>query len=336
MATIKQIAEKAGVSSATVSRVLNNDASMAVSDATRARIFAAAEELQYKPTRLKRLKQEGMMASQQIGLLLSLSVEEESSDPYFASIRRGIESRCEELGLSIGKVWRLNSGMELQPGHQLSGLIAVGTIAQETIVHLIGHTDRVVLVDNWEQLSDYDSVHLNFRQAVNSVVDHLLHLGHETIAYIGGDSDEGFDPRTKHFKERLAKQGLLKEELILHAGDWSTNGGYEQMKALLLQKNRPTACFIGSDPMAVGALRALHEHGVDIPNEMAIVGFDDIEMSAFLSPPLSTVKAYTEQMGKTAVQLLMERIKGREASMEVTIETKLIIRESCGGLAANS
>ncbi|MUT67806.1 LacI family DNA-binding transcriptional regulator [Paenibacillus sp. NEAU-GSW1] len=336
MATIKDIAQKAGVSSATVSRVLNNDVSLSVSEDTKERIFAIAEQLQYKPARLKRLKQESMLSNREIGMLLGFSLDYESSDPYFASIRRGIEHRCEELSLSIGKVWRSNSAMDLHPMPQLSGLIVVGNFNKEEIRHLIGDNDKVVLVDHRGRIAGYDSIHLHFEQAVKEVVEHLLSLGHKRIAFIGGSGDGEYEPRLLYFKQQLSDKGMLDPELVIQTGEWSTNSGYEQMRQLLQRENRPTACFIGSDPMAIGALRALHEEGIAVPGQMAIVGFDDIEMSAFVSPPLTTVKAYPEQMGKTAVQLLLERIEGREAPMQVTMDTALIVRESCGGVPSAS
>lgn len=100
------------------------------------------------------------------------------------------------------------------------------------------------------------------------------------------------------------------------------------MNELLTQQERPTACFAASDPLAIGALRALHGHGVKVPEDMAVVGFDDIEMAAFVQPPLTTVRAYPEQMGKAAVQLLSERFEGREPPAYSVIGTKLVIRES--------
>ncbi len=108
------------------------------------------------------------------------------------------------------------------------------------------------------------------------------------------------------------------------------------MNKMLNQTHRPTACFIGSDPMAIGAIRALHEHGVKVPEEMAIIGFDDIEVSAYMNPPLTTVKVYTEHMGKMAVNMLLDRFEGREVSVHVMIDTSLEIRESCGGSASPS
>lgn len=339
MATIKDIAQEAGVSAATVSRVLNNDVTLAVSEETRTRIFSIAEQLQYKPSRLRRMKQEEQLSRQQIGLLMWSSLEDEHEDPYFSSIRKGIETRCEELGISI-KVFRGNSRVELQPVHELDGVIVVGSIDDNDVRQLYGNANRLIFVNHTSELNEYDTVKLHFEQATRAVISHLMQLGYEKIGYIGGNDNvnrlnrqfeytENDEPRRKFFEKTLRELGLYDESYVMKA-HWSSNSGYEAMNQLLQQSSRPTACFVGSDPMAVGALRALHEHGIKVPEDMAIVGFDDIEISAYLNPPLTTVRAHTEHMGRAAVQLLLERIEGREAAVHLTINTTLIVRESCG------
>ncbi|MBD2870945.1 LacI family DNA-binding transcriptional regulator [Paenibacillus arenilitoris] len=340
MATIKDIAQQAGVSAATVSRVLNNDATLAVSEETRARIFSIAEQLRYKPSRLKRMKKEEKLSRQQIGLLMWSTLEDEHSDPYFSAIRRGIEFRCEELGIGIVKVLRGNGRADIQPLHELDGLIVVGSIDEHDVSQVYPHAGRLVFVNHSRELNDFDTVQLHFEQATRAVVGHLLGLGHTRLGYVGGsdhvhrlsrqDADiAGVEPRRAFFEKALREAGRYDERFVMEA-DWSSNGGYESMNGLLSREPRPTACFIGSDPMAVGALRSLHEHGVKVPEDMAIVGFDDIEISAFLNPPLTTVRVHTEHMGRAAVQLLLERIEGREAAVHMTLNTTLIVRESCG------
>ncbi|QAY66853.1 substrate-binding domain-containing protein [Paenibacillus protaetiae] len=127
----------------------------------------------------------------------------------------------------------------------------------------------------------------------------------------------------------MERLGRFEPEL-LQTGDWGPDGGYRLMQRLLQQANPPTACFAGSDPMAIGALRALHEAGVPVPDGMALAGFDDIELAAFAQPSLTTVKVYAEQLGRTAVQLLAERLEGREAAMHVMLDPVLVVRESSG------
>lgn len=340
MATLKEIAIQAHVSPATVSRVLNNDVTLAVSDATRERIFQIAEQMQYKPSRMKRLKQESDLSSKQIGLLIWITADEEKEDPYFSKIRISVEKRCDELGIPIGRVIR---GNEVDPAacQQMDGLIVVGSIDMEDIQKIYPNHKSIVLVNHaLEELRGYDSVSIDFKQAVKEVVEHFESQGFRDIGMIGGKEylyklwaghkgTSVIDKRQIYFEQLMNEKGLFNEEFMLF-GDWSTASGYEQMNELLGRPNRPRACFVASDPMAIGALRALHEHQVKVPEEMAIIGFDDIEVSAFMNPPLTSVRVYPEQIGRTAVQLLMERLEGRETAVHVTIETQLVIRESSG------
>lgn len=326
MATIKDIAREAGVSAATISRVLNNDLSLSVSEETRARIFAVAERLGYKPARVRQLKRTAERASKTVSLLLWCSIEEERDDPYYGAIRRGVEVRCEELGLTLGQTLR---GRTLAPSVRGSdGLIVVGgDYDANQLDHL--HTDQnaVVFVDQYNEPAEFDSVRLHFRQAVGQALGHLIGLGHRKIAFIGGAG--AGERRVHHFERVLREHGLYRPEWV-RTGRWNSADGYRMMAELLAGPERPTACFAASDPLAVGALRALHDHGVTVPGEMAVVGFDDIEMAPYLQPPLTTVRAFPELMGRAAVTLLAERLEGREAPSHSIIGTKLIIRESSG------
>ncbi|WP_238650352.1 substrate-binding domain-containing protein [Paenibacillus piscarius] len=327
MATIKDIAREAGVSAATVSRVLNNDPSLAVSEDTRSRVFAVAGKLGYKPSRVRQRKRESELGSKSVTLLLWCSAEEEREDPYFGSIRRGVELRCEELGLVLGQTLRgRNAQATLRAG---DGLIAVGgNFDPGELARLHPDPGTTVLVDQYLERPDYDTVRTHFRQAVDQALGHLLALGHRDIAFIGGANED--ERRRHHYMRVMQSQGCYDPALV-RTGSWTSADGYRMMGELLSGTKRPTACFAASDPLAVGALRALHDRGIQVPAEMAVVGFDDIEMAGYVQPPLTTVRAYPEQMGKAAVQLLAERFEGREAPSHSIIGTKLIVRESSGG-----
>lgn len=339
MATLKDIANQTGLSLATVSRVLNGDPALSVSEETRERVLRTARELGYRPKRLHRLENRCGAAAKEIAVLLAVSLDGEQEDPYFASFRRGIEKRLTELGFRQPKVFRLNpmEALQLPP---LDGLIAVGTFDTEELEARISPGTQLVLANNLLDTRRHDSVTLNFRQAVEDVIHHLTALGHRNIGLITGiervcrldpsQPDRAVpDARLVHFERRMKEQGLYRPENV-QIGDWSSAGGYEAMRRMLELDARPSACFVGSDPMAIGALRALREHGVKAPEEMAVVGFDDIEVSAYVYPPLTTVKAYPEEIGRAAAGLLADRFAGREASQQVVVGTKLIVRESCG------
>ncbi|WP_424768520.1 LacI family DNA-binding transcriptional regulator [Paenibacillus sp. sgz302251] len=340
MATIKDIAERAKVSTATVSRVINNDPTLAVSDETRNRIFTIAREMQYKPSRLRRMKIENEMLSKKVGFLTISSEEDEKGDPTMGLIRTWVESHCEQLGIKVGKVIRNNS-VDQHALRNLDGLIVLGTISMEDIEASVSEHTKIVFINNTIENNKYDLVSIGFKQTVETILDHLTSSGHSSIGFIGGPhslerlnrsepAEMLSDPLTVYFNEMMTELKMLRPEFVKKA-NWDPATGYTAMKEILAGQIRPTACFIASDPMAIGALKALQEAGVRVPEEMALVGFDNIEITAFMNPPLSTVNIFPEQIGKTAAQLLFERLNGREARIHSNIGTQLVIRESSRG-----
>jgi len=322
MATIKDIAEKAGVSTATVSRVLNYDVTLSVSDATRNRVFEIAEELSYEKHNLRRSE------SNKIALINWRTQEEELNDLYYMSIRLGIEQRCNQLKLNLVKFFR-NSISELCK-ENFQGMILMGIYKEEEIVCFKDITPYMVFVDCL--LSDEDSfdyVVLDHERATKKVIDYFLTKGHTRIGYIGGNSASAYDSRRSTFKVYLEEKKMLRDDYV-YTGKFLVTDGYELMKKVILDhpNDLPTAFFVGNDSMAIGCLRALHEAQIDVPNQVNIVGMNDISISQYMSPSLSTVKIYTEQMGETAVDLLMERWNGRRIAKKVVVATVLKVRQS--------
>ncbi|GAA3317000.1 hypothetical protein GCM10020331_014590 [Ectobacillus funiculus] len=129
------------------------------------------------------------------------------------------------------------------------------------------------------------------------------------------------DKREKTFQRIMKEKGLYNTEYTF-IGEWTSAGGYERMKEALDKGNHPSAFVVASDPMAIGAMRALHEAGIKVPEEMALISFDDIEAAAFLNPPLSSVKVHTDEMGALAVDTLLSRLKGRQIPVKVVLPTK--------------
>lgn len=342
MATIRQIATQAGVSAATVSRVLNNDPTLNASAETRERIFAIAEQLDYKPQRVKKLKQEMERSQLQIGLLFWSSADDEKNDPYFVAVRRGIELHCEELNISIAKVIRGDYSNAAEEAATLDGLLVIGSIEVGDVLQIYPREDRIVFVNNGEDLLDYDSVHLNFEGAIRTSYNYLRSLGHERIGFIGGVEwvHSLKEPRSVRRSEEhryRAYAHMVREHghhynCVEWVDDWSSQGGYEAMKRILSYSDRPTACIVASDHMAVGALHALTEAELEVPRHMSIVGFNDIELAAFVNPPLTTVHAHTELLGETAVKMLLERMEGRQVAMQVKLNTSFVERATCSSL----
>lgn len=329
------------MSAATVSRVLNEDHTLSVSDETRTRVFSVAQKLQYDLSRRKKKNGPERRGTEKarIGLLVWCPPEIEFEDPYFLSIRQGIEKQFLDLGIEVFKVYRLNGQLPKNDINELDGLIVIGKVASDFVGHVFSRDERVVFINYSPDEERFDAVVSDFRQATEKALGHLFQKGYERIGFLGGrecvnqlngDKTEFAEERWLNYERILKQKGLYRSEDV-YVGEWSSKEGYRLMKAAIEKGNLPQAFFIASDPLAMGALKALQEAGISVPNQVALIGFDDIEMASFVSVPLTTVKIYTEQMGRTAVNLLMERINGRSIPIKAVIPTKLIVRESCGG-----
>ncbi|UOF88680.1 LacI family DNA-binding transcriptional regulator [Fodinisporobacter ferrooxydans] len=334
MTTIKEIAEKANVSMSTVSKVLNNRTN-SISEETRNRIFEIAEQFQYKSNR----KQTNKQLNKEIGILTWCSQQDESNDPYFLSIRQGIEKQCNDLGIRLSKMIRMSDSMPNYKENQLDGLIVIGKIDLDDLKKTFDREDRIVFVNQSPASLTFDSVVADFETATQQVLDHFLRLGHTRIGYIGGEEylqkyeekrgEKAAEIRKETFENILKNKGYYNPKDV-YIGEWTTASGYELMKQALRDSEFLRAFFVASDNLAIGAIRALHESGFKVPDDVAIVSCDDIEIAAYVNPPLSTVRVHTEQMGKSAVNVLNERMNGRDIPVKVVIPTELIIRESCG------
>ncbi|MBN8252185.1 LacI family DNA-binding transcriptional regulator [Priestia flexa] len=337
MTTLKEVATAAKVSSTTASRVLNNDHTLSVSDETRSRVLKAAKALNYTPVRARKGETGDANLTPRIGIMFAQTVEEELADPFFSSIRHGIENACIERGILTNRMFRLKSMRREEVLHDLDGLIVVGRISAETIQTVSNHLDNIIFVNHLADENTYDSVISDFERATESALEHLIQLGYQRIGYIGGREREHFingnqvieDKRQTTFEKILEKKGMFYSSDV-HIGEFAMAQGYELMEKAIKQGNLPEAFFIASDSMAIGAMRALQKANRKVPEDVAIVSFNDVDVAEFTSTPLTTVKIYTEQMGQLAVNLLMDRINGRKIPLKVTVPTKLVIRDSCG------
>jgi len=327
--TIKDIAEKAGVSIATVSRVLNYDSTLSVTEETKKRIFKTAEKLDYKK-RKNRSK-----TTKRIVFLHWGTESEEINDIYYMAIRTGIEDRAEFYKIELLKYLKENYKNIPQ---NIDGIIIVGHIFDDQLNQLKNITENIVIIDTFYEVEGIDTVQIDFKKITGKVLDHFINNGHEKIGFIGGyetfhnTSSPIEDKREKYYRNYMEKKKMLNEDYIF-IGDFSPDSGYQQMKKAIqtLKDDLPTAFYIGSDPIAIGALRALHEEKIEVPGRVSIIGVDDISISKFVYPALSTVRIETELMGETAVDLVMERITtDRKIAKKVYLETKLNIRDSSG------
>lgn len=360
MATIKDIANLTGVSPTTVSRVLNFDMRLSVSDQTRMKILEVAESLDYMPPRQRHASHK---YSPKVALVNWYDMKQELDDPYYLSIRMGIEQRALEEEILLTKHYSAD-GRFSSLGQDLDGIIAVGKYGREVVEELASRTANLVFVDfipepahlpsniaNTENTEGFDCVITDFEKATYQALDYLTELGHTHIGFIGGresvgDNQELYDEREKAFiayYEKISREkGLPVHEaaaLNTHIGSFIAESGYALMKNALQERqekqsvgdvqNLPTAYLIASDSMAIGALRALYEEGMRVPQDISIISINDIPTAKYTVPQLTTIQVHKEHMGEVAVEMLLERIHGkRHISRKVVVPTKLIVRES--------
>lgn len=325
MATIKEIAEMAGVSVTTVSRVLNFDDTLSVQDETKKRVFEAAERLEYqmsnKKKRRKKLK---------LGMLCSYSLEEELEDTFYLSMRIALEKKIEEEGFKKFPV-----AIETSPESMahLDGIICLGTFSKTMVEKVKSFKKPAVFVDAEGDLDLFDSIVVDMKRSVKKVLDYLVEQGHTKIAFIGGrdidgDGNEIVDLRISSFRTYMKRQNFLNEDYI-KIGGYTPKHGYRLGKELMEMRDRPTAVFTANDSLAVGFYKSVQEAGLTIPEDVSVIGFNDISMAKYLIPPLTTVHIPVNFMGVQAVNVLAERIyTNREISMHISIPEKVIIRES--------
>lgn len=334
MATIRDIADRAGFSIATVSRVLNYDETLNVSDSTKFKILEIAEELDYVTLRERKSKKQD---SVKIAIVDKLTEKQQLEDPYFLSIRIGIERRCSEEQIQY---IRIDKDGQYNFPEDLNGIIAVGNFDKEEIEALKVHSNIIIFVDSCPDEELYDCVVSDFEKAVENALEYLTSIGHTEIGYLGGqlhcDPKMPLDYREKAYRDYMSKTGRLNVDHIVlqrlnHYDRYSTLAdGYMLMKEVLAKEKVPAAFFIQSDSMAMGAYKAIMEAGLKIPEDISIISFNDISIAKYMSPALSSIKIFTKFMGESAVDLFLERIKnGREICKKVVTPTKLKIRESC-------
>ena len=318
MATLKEIAQEAGVSLSTVSRVLNDDPSISVKKETRQVILEIAGRLEYKTTRSRRIKQKN-----DYSFLASYNYDQELeiNDPYYMSIRYGIETQCHKLNIKL-----LSS--HAQPGYEdyqnIDGVISVGPASNAQLKDSRRISKYQVCVDHRQ--AAMDCVYTDLAQITRKAIDYFIGQGCQRIGFIGGqDADNCLDERETAFMEYGQHKGVVSKSDVYH-GDFSSASGYQQAKKML-SNGYPEAVFVASDSLAIGVLRALHEEQVRIPEDICLISVNDIPTAKFTFPPLSTFRIESELMGIQAVNLLVDQIReDREVPLSVMVPGSLQLR----------
>ena len=323
MATLKDIATEAGVSLATVSRVLNDDPTLNVKEETKHRILEVAEKLEYKSTS-SRKAQVHTVGHHHILAIYSYQQDLEINDPYYLAIRHGIETQCEKLGIELTNCYFNNALPELK---KVTGVLIVGQPSRAIRDAATALTDNVCFIDFHEPGSSYDAVDIDLVRIAKEVIDFFIVQGARRIGFIGGQDEPGkADIREVAFVEYGRLKGVVSEEDIWRGG-FSSSSGYELAKTMLAKADFPTALFVASDSIAIGVLRAIHERGLSIPEDISLISVNDIPTARFTFPPLSTVRIHSEMMGSQGVNLLVEKARdGRALPLNVFVPSVLKLR----------
>jgi len=334
--TLKDIAEKAGVSISTVSRVINDDQDTPVNEETKKIVWQLVKDMGYsKYNRNNNTKKN----SKKIGYILN-DTPNIYNHPYFSVMLDAIESEIKDQGYTVGFSFAENDILKEAVRHQIinedvDGLIIIAEhIDEELLEQIKNNFENIVSIDFVTDDFHNDLIFVERKEAAYNAVNYLIDYGHKDIAYIGGCTVDFLgmkkEQRYLGFREAMEEAKLYINKEWVRDGDWSLEGGYQQMTDILQGMERPTAVFAASDLMAIGVVRAIHQSGLSIPDDISVISFDNIEMSKYTNPALTTFHVPKKEIGKLAVKMLLDQINDQNPGfpLKVMVSAVLIERES--------
>lgn len=335
MAAIRDVAKAANVSISTVSHALNGTAP--ISAAVRARVLAAAEALNYQPSRVARTLVTGK--SSVIGLLVG-----NVANPYFPEIIHGIEAVLSREGYHLllsntnGDLEKTTRIIDALIGQRVDGiLLMIREFAGVPLERLLAHGVPVVLRDPppVPAPEHVAVVQIAYADGIVAAIRHLAALGHARIAHVTGPMDtRGGPERLAMFRQALAAASLPFIPNLVEEGNYRVAGGRAAGRTLLQQADPPTAIFAANDSTALGVLQAAHERGVRVPDDLSLIGLDDVPVASLVTPPLTTVALPLAEIGTIAARVLMAMIRGESTERKVCIAGHLVVRKSTGPVTA--
>lgn len=340
--TTKDIANLAGVSRTTVSFVLNNVAGMRIPEETRQRVLDAARQLDYHPDSIARSMASGQRKI--IGFVVRQSTEQAFVDQFLPHVLIGLAQAASEHGYHtifepIAPDRKVGTYDQLIRTRHVDGIILSGPRKDdEELPKIHAQGAHIVLLGQLPNSSvpyvDVDNV-----GGAMLATQHLLALGHRRIGLITNGSPvyTASADRLAGYRQALEAANVPFDESIVRFGNMTPQSGDEAMAALLSLPERPSAVFVASDTVALGALQTIKRHKLSIPQDIALVGFDDIPLSGFVEPPLTTIRLPAFELGWDAADMLIRIIRGDTSipTLNVILETELIVRESCGAYLLN-
>lgn len=323
MATIKDIASKANVSSATVSRILNNDQTLHVPTSTKNNVLQAAKELQYFK------KQKRSKSSFTMGIVQWYSLQQEVNDPYYLSIRQGVEQFCQDHNIHVIRTFKSDTHY-LSALENVDGLVCIGKFTMQEQIAFEQLSKNIVFLDMENSLITNHTISVDFTHALHQALSYLSMLGHSSIYYLGGkeylDTNTLYPDQRKEIFINYCTNNHIHYKI--YEDTFSSEAGYTMMCQIIQSKKLPTAIFAASDPIAIGAMRAMHEYQIKIPKDISIIGFDDIPGASYTNPPLTTIFVPTFEMGQYGARIIYH-FKEHQTPMKILLPCTLMERESC-------
>jgi len=335
MATLSQIAEATGLSITTVSRVLNHDVTLCVPDETKLKVFEAAERLDYKPVnarkaRYKRLRRLSVL------ILDWYSEYEMLNDPYYLYLMTTLEKHCALSNMNTIRVVNVNGEYKLTVDVEIDGMVAIGRFNPKQLNMLKNFTKNIVFLDSSPMEAIYSSVIPNYKLGVTQAVDYFLSLGHREIGFVGGEvvgneQEKIVDHRKQELIYLLKKHGIYNSEYFFEGARISYDEGYKAIiNAIKKNMKLPTALLVANDTMASGVIRALNENGLKVPDDISIIGFNNLPSTQYMTPPLTTIEIPLGFMADCAIETLRQTIENESIlPRKIVVPCKLVIRETC-------
>jgi DNA-binding LacI/PurR family transcriptional regulator len=326
---ITDVAKKAGVSISTVSRVLNN-AGHPVKQETRERVLEAVRELGFRPNDLAR----GLLLkkSRTIGLVIP-----DISNPYYPELALGLEATASEYGYSVifcntgRQAEKLEHYVDVLLQKRADGIIFAGggTDFSPVSQPLLDFDVEVAVIGRHNL--PFPSVQIYNVAAAREATTHLVELGHRRIAFISGPLNlTSVQDRLAGYRLGLEERGIGRDDRLVREGDFQSESGYAAALSLLQGEPRPTAIFAANDRMAIGVMAAAADLGLKVPDDISVVGFDDITMASYMRPTLTTVAIPGYEVGASAMRLMLRLFAGEECSRVTWLPTNLVVRDSSG------
>lgn len=330
------VAKEAGVSRSTVSFVLNNVTRISINEATRQRVIEAARRLNYHPDASGRKLVTGKSST--IGLVLQQSADQVFADAFLLRVMLGIEQAVSECGYHVllkpYDPTNIEGYSQLISENLVEGIILSGPRQDDTEISKIYESGFPILLMGQLTGCALPFVDINAVEGAATATRHLLQLGHQRIGLITNASLEytSAQQRRQGYISALTEAGIVPDEALIQEGAYTSASGYQAMQSMLELPEPPTAVFVASDVVAIGAMQAIRHTGKRIPQDISVVGFDDVPMAAYVDPPLTTIRLPAFQLGRKAGEQLTRLILGKPLDQQgELLDIELVVRESTTG-----